>query len=397
MNRKVLLDSLLQMHPAEKMLFLAGPRQVGKTTLAKNALAIHPGLYFNYDIPLDRRKILREIDLLSDVRGKLKKPFVVFEEIHKMTKFKAFLKGFFDANQNDARIWVTGSGRLDLYQRGGDSLVGRYFLYHLHPLTISELRNKQVLPPKSFWEKIQKFENSQFSYLDLLEFGGFPEPYFKNEKSFYRRWRDSRKHRLIQEDIRDLTRIQYLDRLEQLVDLLPTKVGSPLSLNSLREDLSVSFETIDLWIKTLERVYYIYSLSPYAKNITRALRKEKKMYLWDWSQVTDPAAKFENFVVSHWKRTIDYWNDFGVCTADLLYIRDKEKREVDLVVVVDKKPFLLIEIKLSDPTPSPNLLRFGESIGCKNFLQIINVPNTFKIVQASKTRTLIASPEMVFG
>jgi len=400
MERRFFTESLLQDHPKEKMLFLAGPRQVGKTTLAQTVLNQMIGLYLNYDIQSHRKKIREGFDLLADLRVQSNFPMIVFDEIHKLNKFKSYLKGFYDENRGSARIWVTGSGRLDLYQKGGDSLLGRYFLYHIHPFTISDLQETQTVSLSEFLEKILKdlvkSKKSQY-YQDLLEFGGFPEPFIKKDKSFYHRWIKTRKQRLIQEDIRDLTRIQDLNRLEQLVDILPSRVGSPLSINSLREDIGVAFETIDSWIHALEKVYYIYTIAPYSKKITRAIRKEKKLYFWDWSEIKDPGIRFENFIVSHWKKTIDYWNDFGISNAEMHYIRDKEKREIDLVISINKKPELLIEIKSSDLQPSPHLIRFGDAIGCKNFLQIVNIPDTHRIVKVSGRSFVVASPDIVFG
>ncbi len=397
MDSRPYLPDFLIHHPVDKMLFLAGPRQVGKTTLAKAVLTKYPGVYLNYDIPADRKKLKNETDLLSNHRLEFKKPTIIFDEIHKMTRFKNFLKGFFDENQHSARIWVTGSGRLDLYQKGGDSLLGRYFLYHLHPFTISELRQVRLESPERSWDNLKTSKSGPFNYESLLNFGGFPEPYTKHDASFYRRWSETRKQRILREDIRDLTRIQDIDRLESLVELLPSKVGSLLSINSIREDLEVAFETAESWLTVLERVYYIYFIKPYSKKITRGIRKEKKIYFWDWATLTDPGIRFENFVVSHFKRAVDYWNDFGLAKAELFFIRDKEKREVDLLLTVEGKPFCLIEIKLSDKDPSPNLIRFGKAIGCYRFLQVVNLPNTKQLVRAGGQEILIASPDIVFS
>ena len=386
------------LHPVEKMVFLAGPRQVGKTTIAQSLLSSLPdgGMYLNYDIPAHRRLIISGNDLLSDLRKPKKRPMVVFDEIHKMAKFKAFLKGFYDENKNDSRIWVTGSGRLDLFQKGGDSLLGRYFLYHLHPFSIGELTKQKLIEPETCWKNFEDSNTKNFDYKSLLDFGGFPEPLFKGEKSFHKRWITSRKDRITREDIRDLTRIQDLDRLEKLIDLLQFKIGSPLSVNSLREDLSVAFETIEAWLETLARVYYIYFLKPFSNKINRAIRKERKMYFWDLSTISDPGAKFENFVVSHFQKACNAWNDFGISEAELCYSRDKEKREVDIVLLIDKKPFLLAEVKLSDTDPSPHLLRFSEATGCKRLVQIVNIPKTKKTFKKDGKLIYIVSPENLF-
>ena len=385
-------------HPVEKMVFLAGPRQVGKTTIANSFLESlgDGGIYLNYDIPKDRKLILSETDLLANYRKPAKRPMIVFDEIHKMVKFKAFLKGFYDENKNDSRIWVTGSGRLDLFQKGGDSLLGRYFLYHLHPFSIGELLGKELIEPEDFWNQFINSDSVKFDYSALFEFGGFPEPFIKQEKSFHRRWITSRRERIIREDIRDLTRIQDIDRLEKLVELLPFKIGSPLSVNSLREDLGVAFETIESWLETLLRVYYIYFLKPFSSKINRAIRKERKLYFWDWSTIPDMSAKFENFVVSQFLKACHAWNDFGIAEAELNYIRDKEKRELDIVLLINKKPFLLAEVKLSDTEPSPHLFRFSEATGCKRLVQIVNIPNTKKIVKKNGQLVYVVSPENIF-
>ncbi len=383
----------------DKMVFLAGPRQVGKTTIAQSYLSLQKngGVYLNYDIPTHRKLITSGVDLLAEIRKPKKSPLIVFDEIHKMAKFKAFLKGFYDENKNDCKIWVTGSGRLDLFQKGGDSLLGRYFLYHLHPFSIGEISKAKLTEPEKFWKNFTESDTKKSNYSTLLEFGGFPEPFFRQDKSFHRRWIVSRKERITREDIRDLTRIQDIDRLEKLVELLHYKIGSPLSVNSLREDLQVSFETIESWLETLVRVYYVYFLKPFSNKINRAIRKERKLYFWDWSTITDPSAKFENFSVSHFFKACDRWNDFGIATAELCYIRDKEKREVDILLLVNKKPFLLAEIKQRDTEVSPHLLRFAEMIGCDKLVQIVNIPGTKKCIKRNGRLIYVVSPENIFS
>jgi predicted AAA+ superfamily ATPase len=377
------LDWLLRSHPKEKMLFLAGPRQVGKTTLARQALerARGKGLYFNWDIPAHRRRILRGDDLLAAVRGQGRRPLVVFDELHKMRTFKFWLKGFYDENRDEIALWVTGSARLDLYQKGGDSLLGRYFLYRLHPLSLGEIvsarKGSGPMSPDACWRRFEENTSTVATAetTALLRFGGFPEPYLRQESTFHGRWLVSRRERITHDELRDLTRIQDLDRVEHLVDLLNPRIGSPLSINSLREDLEVAFETVRGWVASLERVYYVFGLRPFAKKIQRSLKRERKLYYWDWSEVRGEAPRFENFVVSHLKKACDVWTDFGLGSFEIWYLRDKEKREVDALITKDREPWLILEVKANETKVSPALQSFARTLGCRRVVQVVGAPD----------------------
>ena len=209
-----------------KMVFVAGARQVGKTTLAKMALESAPdgGVYLNWDVSSHRRRILSGEDLLADWRRPSKRPTIVFDELHKMRRFKSWLKGFYDEFRNEAAVWVTGSGRLDLYQKGSDSLLGRYFLYRMHPISIGELHGLEseflLTDPEEGWKILTSGALESVDIGPLLNFGGFPEPYLKQDKRFHTRWIRSRRELITHEDVRDLTRIEDVDRLEHLVRLL---------------------------------------------------------------------------------------------------------------------------------------------------------------------------------
>jgi predicted AAA+ superfamily ATPase len=387
MNNNVrIYGHLLQKHPARKMLFLTGPRQVGKTTIAQDEVTCRPNqsLYFNYDVSADRNTILSDKVPVEIIRKGSLRPLVVFDEIHKMRLFKRWLKGFFDRYGAEMDIVVTGSGRLDLYQRGGDSLLGRYFLYHIHPLSLGELvwtpGNKIVSSIEDFWSLLcTDHQSSSINIERLLCYGGFPEPYLTNNEQFSNQWRSARKLRLLREDVRDLTQIRMIDRMEFLIDLLNPRIGSPLSINGLREDLDVAFESIRSWIAVLERLYYLYSLPPWSKKIARSITKERKVYFWDWSEVFDEAARFENMVVSHFLKSVDFWRDSGHGNYSLHYVRDKQKRETDILVAKDLKPVLLVEVKLTDRIPSKNLMEHARQLKVKNALQIILTPGIHDI------------------
>jgi predicted AAA+ superfamily ATPase len=312
-----------------KMVFLGGPRQVGKTTLCK-ALLKDPRGYLNWDIAEDREKILK--------REFSPGPLWVFDELHKYKTWRNYLKGLYDQQAKVRQILVTGSARLDLYRRGGESLQGRYHYLRLHPLTISELRIK-----------------SEKDFRDLLKFGGFPEPFFKGSEAFSKRWSREYRARLIQEDVVTLERVQDLGNLELMMTRLPDLVGSPLSINNLREDLQVSHKAVSNWLSILERLYGLFRLSPFGAPKIRAVKKEQKHYHFDWTLVKEEGLRFENFCAAHLLKWVHLMEDAEGRAVELRYFRDIDRREVDFVIVEDQKPTHFIECKWSDSEISPHL------------------------------------------
>ena len=306
----------------KKMVFVAGPRQVGKTTLAKGLPGGAAG-YLNWDVADDRERILR--------RELPPTALWIFDELHKYRSWRNYLKGLFDSRAAGRKILVTGSARLDLYRFGGDSLQGRYHLLRLHPLSVAELG-------------LTKATDLQ----NLLTLGGFPEPYFGGTEVEARRW--SREHRtlLIREEVASLEHVLDLGNLELLMLRLPDLVGSPLSINALREDLQVSHKTVAHWLQILERLYAIFRLSPFGAPRIRAVKKEQKHYHWDWTLVQDPALRFENLVASHLLKWVHYEQDAKGRDLELRYFRDTDRREVDFVVVERRVPRLFVECKWGD-------------------------------------------------
>jgi predicted AAA+ superfamily ATPase len=336
---------------AVKMVFLGGPRQVGKTTLAKGILASRgfseDEAYRNWDVLSDRKEILRE-SLPSDPS------LLVLNEVHKFVRWRSLVKGFYDKFTPKRSILVTGSARLDHFRKGGDSLQGRYHYYRLHPLSVCELL---------------KIQGDAFDLEKLIRFGGFPEPYFANSERTWRRWQLERQARIINEDLRDLENIRETTKVELLVDALPAKVGSPLSLKSLAEDLSVAHSTVERWLQVLENLYFCYRISPFGAPKIRAVKKEQKLYLWDWSLIEDPGARFENLVASHLLKYCHFIQDTKGHKMELRFVRDTDKREVDFVVLKDKKPIFAVEAKLSDKSLSPHLRYFKERTSIPKFYQ----------------------------
>ncbi len=360
-----------------KMAFIAGPRQVGKTTLAKSLLREPDETYFTWDLDSHRRRILRaEGEFWTAPAGRTRAR-IALDEIHKYPRWKRFLKGLYDTSGATTDIIVTGSGRLDVYQKGGDSLLGRYELNRLHPFTVGELlaNGRQKLPEPSQFDEILESPEAVTGSREALEqierFSGFPEPLFAARVEKLRRWRRARRNLILREDLRDLTRIRELGLIDQLVELLPERIGSPLSVNSLREDLGVAFGTAKAWIETLERLYFLFELRPFAGKLARTLRREAKVYLFDYTAIEDAGARFENVVALHLRKLVDAWNDRGFGDYALGYVRDKERREVDFLITERRRPYLLLETKLSDDRISPALRYFRERLTPKHTVQLM--------------------------
>lgn len=384
--RRMLTDMLFEEHfPQQKMAFVVGPRQVGKTTVALELLKKRASsdLYRNWDDLEWRRAIAKEpYGFLNQYRPKKlkQKPLVVLDEIHKFPRWKTYVKGLWDTRKEQMDLLVTGSGRLDVYQKGGDSLFGRYHQYRLHPLSLKEILDPAI-PDKNYQpqETLRKLLSADKkppaktvrSFHHLMQWGGFPEPFLKKNRRAWRLWQQERRRLLIREDLRDLTRIQLISHIEELLELLLPRAGKLLSYNALREDLQVALDSVRLWMGYLQRLFYIYYVRPYSKKIARALRREPKIYLWDWSEITDEGTRFENMLASHLLKWCHFTQDWGFEPLKLHFIRDKEKREVDFLITQNDKPWLLIEAKYARPDPTPDLHYFSKHLGIKNKLLVV--------------------------
>ena len=315
-----------------KMVFVGGPRQVGKTTMAKQLLPDQRG-YLSWDIAVQREKILKH-ELPSAKMW-------VFDEIHKYSAWRNYLKGVYDQFKDKHQILVTGSAHLDYYRRGGDSLQGRYFYLRMNPFSVAELRL-----------------NTQTAFKDLFQLGGFPEPYFSGSKIESKRWSREYRQRLIHEDIVALEQAHDLGKLELMMLRLPDLVGSPLSVNALREDLHISYATAEKWLAILCRLYAIFRIPPFGSPLLRAVKKEQKHYHYDWTLVNEVGVQFENMVAVHLLKWVEFQQDTLAKNIELRYFRDIDRREVDFIVVEERKPLLAIECKLNDKVVSPSLIYF---------------------------------------
>lgn len=309
-----------------KVVLLSGPRQVGKTTLSKS---VYPGNaeYFNMDSE-EHRLFIRKNAWRRDC------DLVIFDELHKVKKWKNWLKGVYDTEGVRPRLLVTGSARLDAYRRGGDSLAGRFYSYRLHPFSVSEI--KGAYRPDEALEEI-------------LRLGGFPEPFLKGSEESAKRWRRSHADRILREDLRDIASVRDIKGVETLVELLRNSVGSTISHESLSRDLQVSPHTVKYWISMLESLYILFAITPYSHNVARSLLKQPKIYFYDTGFVkADPGTRFENAVACALLKRLHFLEDTHGEKCAIHYLRDKEKREVDFLTVREGKPELLIETKLAE-------------------------------------------------
>ena len=360
------IEEIIKNDLKKKMVLLAGPRQCGKTTLSEKLLKEIPGSYYNWDIDLHKKKIRNsEFDLTSKLW--------VFDEVHKYKYWRNWLKGTYDLYKDKHKILVTGSAKLDIYSRGGDSMQGRYFFHRLHPFTLSEVMG---IKAHDYMKKINdlefeiKLSGAKNLLEELLLFGGFPEPFCSKSLEEASRWRLTYGSRLIREDIRDLEKIFDLDKMEILYEHLPKTIGSVLSINSLREDLEVNFRTVSNWIDIFERNYVCFRVFPFGSKKIKAVKKEKKLYFWDWAHVDKTPNRLENLVAMHLLRLCHWLSDVKGEKAELRYFRDIRGHEVDFIVLIKGEPWFALEVKESEQDLDSNL---------KFFLERTKVPYGFQI------------------
>lgn len=337
----------------KKMVFVGGPRQVGKTTLCQ-AIGASESYdtyqYFNWDNDEDRK-------IITDKTWHRDSPLVIFDELHKFSRWKQWIKGVYDQKLDDQQYLVTGSARLDVYKKGGDSLLGRYHYWRLHPLTLDELP-----------ENISQEEG----YRRLLTLGGFPEPFLGNDVREARRWRRERFTRIIKEDIRDLSMIRDIRLLELFVDALRGRAGQLVVLANLAEDLQIAPQTAKEWLQLIERMYIGFAVYPFTQNVPRSLHKPSKVYFYDNADTHDEGgSRLENLVATTLLKRLHFLEDYHGHRCQLHYIRDRDGREVDFATVIDGKLIDLIEVKSSNSKPSSALKYYAERLQPERATQIV--------------------------
>jgi len=368
--RKRFYETVIRDHLAEnrQMVFLSGPRQCGKTTVAEGVA----DAYLNWDDADVRAAVLagqRETAArfaLDGLDGRRRT--VAFDELHKYPRWKAFLKGFFDLYGGRTGIVATGSAKMNVYKRGGDSLMGRYFSYRMHPLSVAELLDAS-LPPETLVRPPRALPEEEWRA--LLEFGGFPEPFLRRNRRFSLRWADLRMEQLMLEDVRTLTQVHELAQVRALAEILSRRSGEQLVFSSLASDLAADPKSAKKWTEVLEYLYFGFEIRPWTRNVPDSLRKTAKWYLRDWSLVEEPGKRHETMAACHLLKAVEAWTDLGFGRFALWYVRDKQKREVDFLVSRNDRPWFLVEVKTSETRPSPALEHFRARLGAEHAFQVV--------------------------
>ncbi len=348
----------------EGMVFIGGPRQVGKTTLARDIIGSgFKTSYYNWDKIQHRVKALKG-EWESDAE------LIVLDEYHKHRKWKSWIKGEYDVHKEKYKFLLTGSARLNIYRKGGDSLQGRYHYHTLYPFTYNEMNG--ILPEIEPGAELVFPERADKDNLEILyRFGGFPQPLNKQAPRFHRRWHNERMERFFKEDIRELTMIKDIGNLTLMAALLPGKVASILSINSLANDLQVNFKTANHWVDVFDNFYYTFRLAPYQSKIIASVRKEKKLYLWDWPLVTERGPRIENVVALHLLKFCSYLYEYGGWEVSLMFLRDSTGREVDFLVTFEGRPWFAVEVKTKDTKLAGSLPYFKEKLGIPYCYQVV--------------------------
>lgn len=325
---------------SKKIVFLVGPRQVGKTWLAKHiAKQFKKPIYLNYDN-------LPDVNIIKNQEWSEDTDLLILDELHKMKSWKNYLKGVFDTKEDSLKILVTGSARLETFRQSGDSLAGRFFVHHLMPLSLAELKKEK--------EKVDADK--------LIVRSGFPEPFLAETEVDADRWRMQYIDSLVRTDVLDFEKINDLKAIKLVFELLRHKVGSPVSYVSIAEDAGISQVTVKKYINIFESLFIIFKVTPYSKKIARSILKEPKIYFYDNGLVVgDEGVKFENFVANSLFKSVLGRNDYLGKSESLHYLRTKEGKEVDFALVdSDKQITEILEVKLSDNDLSKNLKYFSE-------------------------------------
>jgi len=395
MQRRDYLKKIWSDFNAEKNLILvSGPRQAGKTTFAKDIASTEPvSLYFNYDIPANKARILTKPTFFEEVdRKKGNLPLIILDEIHKYRDWKNYLKGIYDGYADEFRFLVTGSGRLELSRKKGDALAGRYLHFHLYPFTIGEIFASSIgMEDVSIITEIpEQSAIAQEAWETMFRVSGFPEPFLKGTKLKYRRWANSYHSQVIRDDIRDEFAVRQVDTMEALYFLLSECVGSPFSFSNHARTLKISHKTVSSWIKVFEQFFLVLKIRPYSKRISRSLVKEPKIYFYDYCRIREEALRFENMVAIELSRAVTHWNDFGLGEYELWYLRNKQKEEVDFLVTENANPLFMVEAKLSETSVSPHLIKFQNILHIPA-IQLINQKNVGRKIRNGHDTILVAS------
>ena len=345
------LADLVHSDLGKKIILLMGPRQAGKTTFAKSLSNNYE--YLNYDAT-EQKILFNKKDWSRD------KDLIIFDELHKMSGWKKWLKGIYDTEgPRNPSLIVTGSARMDIARKMGDSLAGRHFLYRLYPLDLKEISQNKLFTPD---EAISR----------LMNFGGFPEPFLEGDPLFYNKWKRSHLEMILRQDLLDLERVTNIAKIELLIELLRQRVGTIVSKESLAKALEVSPHTVKSWLTILENLFVLFSVTTWTTSVHKSLLKAKKYYFYDTGHVDgDVGAKFENLVAVSLLKQIHYQEDVGGDKLTLHFLRNKKEQEIDFAICNKHHPKLILEAKWDDPNPDSNFKAFADFESNPEYVQLI--------------------------
>ncbi len=353
----------------QKITLISGPRQCGKTTLAKSLLSPH--VYLNYDLSEDRI-------LMLDKHWRRDSKLIILDELHKMPAWKQWIKGIFDSEGNDPPLLVTGSANMEAFTKVGDSLAGRYFHFRLHPIDLKEALHLWKDDPKEAFNR-------------LFNYGGFPEPFLSANARFYRRWQKTHLDVILRQDLLDLYALRSIKSIETLVSLLKKRVAHPISYANLANDLQVDPKTVKSWISILENFYVLFKVTPYHHNIARSILKEPKIYFFDTPRVSNLGDRLENLVACSLIKEVHFIEDTQGFNAQVHFLKTTQGQEIDFLIAVDEQPVLCLEVKTSDNTPSTHFFHFKKYLGKIPCIQLVlNLEKEFDTREGIQIRDLIS-------
>lgn len=397
MKKRTYYESIWKAFDCQKpMVMIAGPRQTGKTVLAKTlAAAEASSAYFNYDIPADKTRLAESPAFFERMdRREGEHPLVVLDEIHKYRDWKNYLKGIYDGYSADYRFLITGSGRLDFFHQRGDSLAGRYLRFHMFPFTLGELfaaGPREAGPADEMIELPGAHARDAEDTLQILmRCGGFPEPFLRGTETSYRRWAATYHQQIVRSDIRDAFAVRDIDAMETLYTLMIPRVGSPISISQLVDPLKASHKTVDSWLSVFERLLLVFRVRPYFRRITRSILKAPKFYFYDVCRAGEEAKRFENLVAVELKRATTNWTEYGLGEFDLNYLRNKEQEEVDFLVTRGNAPLFLVEAKTGNDSPASSLVKFQNMLHVPA-VQLVRRSGVSRVFHNGSDRILVVS------
>ncbi len=398
-NRAIYKELWDELSVDKPMIMLAGPRQSGKTTFGREIVArdFSDAVYFNWDLAKDKQRLIADPAFFSkEPRSSVSsRPLVILDEIHKYRDWKNYLKGIYDQFAGEYQFLVTGSGRLELSRKAGDSLAGRFLKFHIFPFTLAELSSRRKTLKDFMSNPLEGFDDAPAgetaqTFKSLWELSGFPEPFIKGKKSFWSIWSTAYGQQIVRDDLRTVADIRNLDTVETLFALLPSRVASPLSMNNLAGDLQVAFDTVKNWLLLFDSFYLTFRISPWTQKISRSILKEKKIYLFNFPVIDDEASRFENLTALEFLRAVEAWNDHGRGNFSLYYLRNKDKQEIDFLIAENNRPFLLVEAKLSDDAPAASLFAFQKLLNVPA-VQLVKKDGVKKVYRNGKNSILVVT------